>query len=497
MRSSPWTGAVLLALVIAGGGCASIPGSRDPEPAALEALPLSASIAPVTIEPSGGEAEKRYDLVTVLDPAATTAEMARWLGPGVFGRTHVSTGADAVDAFEESWSRGDDLLVEIAVRGVETRFDGHNGLWIPNVVLWWLVMVPAWFVATEEYSLAFTVEAAVRSVDTGEVLWSAQREGSVAGTFGEFDRGWQFFGFLYPRNDPEHWRAVAEELSAAARSEAAALVADELETSFRRMAVAPSMRERTRKTLGLVVGVSRYGDPLTLPPLPFASSDAAAVVEGLVERFGVDPRRHLTSLADHEATGPALRAALEALRKKAHPGDRVVVTFAGYGTRDAGGEPVLLLAEADASGGGRVSIAELAGALGAIEGDVLVVLDTSFDGRGRSVVGGGAAPADPGRDLAPFERAGVAAILATRAGDPLVTLPSVEASLFGFHLGRALRDGVGRESAGLLSSEALGGFLVEHVTADAAYAGKRQRPLAVGLARGPRLRATALEEELE
>lgn len=306
------SGILFLVLGAYGAGCARFPHVGDPQSYAAsgEPLPLRAYLAPFEVEVLPSEKLKEYDLERVLNPRLLGTETLAWLeASGVFTHVDSGQGEDRGAALDEASRRGDDVLLEIALRQVNTLYDGHNSWWVPNVVLWWLVMVPAWFVATEEYSLSLTVDLRVRSVDSGRILHQHSQPARVEGTLGEFQRGFQFFGFLWPSNEASNWQAVAESLAAGARGEVGARVCRELDTGFRESAKAADFRDRMRKTVAVVVGVSLYEDSLNLPPLLYAASDARAVARALQESLGVQAR-HLSLLLDRQATREALESKL-------------------------------------------------------------------------------------------------------------------------------------------------------------------------------------------
>lgn len=487
----------LLAVLLVLCGCSAIPAPRDPlelEPLDAPPLALRVSLAPIRQIVAVNEGLKGYDLGQVLRSSMLQAEVARWLeASGVFAGVRAGSGATRAAALEDAWRHRDDLLLEITLREVRTQFDGHNGWWLPNVFVWWMFMFPAWFVATEEYSLVLTVELTLRSVDSGRVVHTSRRRVRVGGTFGEFDRGWQFFGFLYPRNKSDNWATIAEKLAPAARAEVGGTIARGLRSGFFLTARRSRLRERTRKTTALVVGISRYRDGLNLPPLGHAAANASSVAAALRAGLGLE-RRHVTVLLDRKATRASVEAAVQDLGRRAREGDQIVVYFAGYGTRGERSEPVLLLSDADRGGRGRVSLRELSKWLSGIKGDRLVLLDCSFDGSGRSVAASSGPAVKGHRDLAPLRAAGAAVLSACSAGDDLVTLEQAKGSLFALHLARGLRGAADRDHDRVVTPGELFALVREHVVAGAAYFAKRQRPVAVGLEHPCALRLSSRAE---
>ncbi len=466
-------------------GCSAIPAGAPPAAVAgapRAPLALRAAVALPRLALAADEEPKEYRAGEVLDAHDVGGAVAAWLeASALFARARASD-ADEPEALEqETWREGEDLVIELELRELRTVFDGHNAWWIPNIINWLWWMVPAWFVATEEYSLGFEAELVARSAATQAVLHRARLPVRVEGTFDEFDRGWQFFGFIAPRNDGDNWRQIGRALAPAAASALGRAVAEELCRALPAALAAEAARERLVKTLALVVGISHYEDAHALPPLPFAARDADAVRRALQEGLGLSAL-HVTSLSGSRATRAALEETLADWRERLREGDRVIVYFAGYGTRGEGGRPQLLLYEADGAGRGALWLDELARGLGGLPARSLVVLDTSFDGRGRSVPG--APIEDPAGDLAAFEAAGVAAMLATSADAPLRAPEAVGASLFGHHFAAGLGGKADRDLDGRLSVAELFGEVADRTVADSSYLGPAQWPRAAALEGG-------------
>ncbi len=331
------------ALVMALSGCSAIP-TGDPPPArrvGAEGAPgPRLAVGEVELTFAQDEAAKGYRPGEVLEADLVRAELARWIEAteGV-SRVRVARGKSALQRSQDAWDNREELYLSVRLDRFRTTFEGHNGWWVPNIVNWFMFMAPAWWVATEEYSLGFNAEVEVRSVDSNQVLHAASLPVSVAGTFDEFDRGWQFFGFVYPSNDAENWRLVAERLLPAARAQLGARLVQELGGGLRQSLQREEVQRRRRKTLALVIGVSSYNDAVALPELAYAASDARAVAAALTDErggSGLAPRQ-VQVLVGSDATRARVLAALKELSERTQPGDQVLVYFAGYGTRDPDG----------------------------------------------------------------------------------------------------------------------------------------------------------------
>jgi CHAT domain len=455
-------------------GCSAIPPGEEPVSLAgigAERMPVEVGLASIEFAPAEGEASKGYRLEEVIDGDAWREDLRDWLAASaLFERTLAVQGRDR-EALRASWDEGHDLLLELRLAEVAVRFEGHNGWYVPNLVNWFFFLFPAWFVATEDYSLTLEAEARVLSVDSGRVLHQATLPIEVRGSFDEFDRGWQLLGFIYPSNEPDNWRSVFRALLPAAQARLGRALVDELGTTLRARLTEPQLQVQRRKTLALVVGVSRYTDAVSLPPLAYAARDAQRVAATLVEGCGLAPQ-HVSLLTDATATGADVERALATLRGRLRPGDQLLVYVAGYGA-SVDGEPQLLLRDAGPEEG-RITLASLQAALDLPGVASLLVVDASFEGRGRSLAPQGLSTT-PEPEVPPAGGQ-VSTILATTPGAPLLTPAHLEAGLLTHHLVSALR-GVGDiDEDGRITLDELATHLSHHVPADSAFFGEAQVP---------------------
>lgn len=469
---------LLPALVLLGlaSGCSSIPSGARPEGdpalralAAREAPQLGRlGVAPLTsVALSSEESEKGW--LPRADVAFREADLGRALqrslaASGSYDEVRLMSSGTLSEAYEER----DDFVLRLRIRELQTTFEGRNGWWIPNIVNWFFWMVPAWWVATEDFSLQAQAELVLQSAESGVVLGREVLEAEVRGSFDEFDRGWHFFGFVYTPLDAERWRRVAARLFPALRRRLVVQAALRADALLREAVQAPEFTAKRRKTLVTAIGLSRYSDAHGRPELPFAAKDARAL-RSAVHALGVDSSR-TQGLYDGAASIAGVRSALAAQLGRAREGDDVLVFFSGYGSRGAAGEPVLLFE--DEAGGGALPLQSLVDELGRFPGRKLVVVDASFDAGRRAIAGGAQAAAAP-----LTLPAGVSVLLACSEGEPALTSEYLGHGLLTHRLLRALEsadndlDGDGRLSA----SELLGALRSE-VVAESALLGARQEP---------------------
>lgn len=487
---------LLAAAALGAAGCSNIPAGGDPsEDASVRALARPGApslgklaVAPVTsIGLAADEAAKgwRPEQSEKLDPGAIGADLARALS--VTRRFERVRPAAAADPLADAWRERDDLVLGLEVQELRTSYDGRNGWWIPNIANWLFWMVPAWWVATEEYSLRCDAAVTVTSAQSRTVVLRDRVSVTVQGTFDEFDRGWHFFGFVYTPLDPDRWRTIASRLFPEARRrlvvEATRRACEGLETVVK----AESFAAATRKTLVLSVGTGRYLNGTRYPPVPFASEDARAVSD-VALAAGV-AREQVVTLQDSSATAAAVTSAAREHLARASDGDSVLIYVAGYGARGARGAPRLLFHDAGDKEGG-LSLAELAALLAPVRGQKLLIIDAAFDGGARSVSGESAGGGDDLNELL-SEVPGLTAILAASPGEGAAAVEHARRGLLTAHLVAGLRGPADTSHDGRVSAQELFAYVRPRVIAEAALAGAKQTPWAAGLDREVSLPAAA------
>ncbi len=475
--------AVAAALCALGTGCSSIPtGRKAPESLGGDAgapIPMRIAVAPCTVELDKQEKPKGYEPDEVVDADAFSEELVRWVqASGVFAEVRGARGKTRVDQLDDAWEQKEDLLLEVALKRFKVNFDGHNNWWIPNIVNWVMFLFPSWFVATEEYTLSFTCELTLRSVDSNQVLHTAEVKASATGTFDEFDRGFQLLGFIFPNNDAENWRMVAGRLLSAARSNLGELIAQELRSTFRERLKRDDVRSKMTKTMALVLGVTHYQDAERFPPVPFAGADARRIAEALHTNSGL-PKRLIATRVGSEATRGNAEKAIAELNDRARSGDQLLVYFAGYGFRNAEGDGHILLN--DLSGASSLSLKKLGELLKDVEGEKLIVLDCAFDGQNRSQGSKkGSVKTARAEAEALSKVANATVVLSTQPGSSCQAPAPLEAGLFTHHLAEGLAGAADQDEDGNVTHAELFAFASKRTRMESAYFGNPQSPLVVG-----------------
>ncbi|MEZ6185026.1 MAG: caspase family protein [Planctomycetota bacterium] len=477
-----FVGAVALCLV--GLGCSSIPPGEAPparlEGEAPEPLPLKVAVASVEVELANDEKPKDYQPQEVIDARDVREDLAGWVqAAAVFPEVRAAQGEGYAGQMNDAWDNQDDLLLQIKLADFRTTFEGHNGWWVPNIVNWLIWMVPAWFVAHEDYSLSFDAQVTVRSVDSSQVLHETVIPVEVSGSFDEFDRGWHFFGFITPFNDADNWRQIAGNLLPAARAALGRALAGQLRDEVYGRLTRDDVRDSMRKTLALVVGISHYQDSVRYPSLPYAAEDARTVARTLSdpEQGNGLAQRAVYELIGSDATREKLAATVAELGGRMRPDDQLILYFAGYGTRQPDGQAAILLNQAE--GADAVTLAELGELLAPLAGQKVVVLDCGFDGQARSVRSGVAAPATPDAEVL-GQALGGYALLSTSPQATLTTSEHLGMSLFGYHFVAGLGGAADRDENGLVDHEELSAYVREKAIAESAYFGQPQEPYGAG-----------------
>jgi uncharacterized caspase-like protein len=196
----------------------------------------------------------------------------------------------------------------------------------------------------------------------------------------------------------------------------------------------------------------------------------------------------VTQLLNGDATREGLEAALSEVRRRAHPGDQVLVYFAGYGTRDAEGRPALVLYDDDPSAeSSSLTLEALAAALPAGV-ECLLLVDAGFDGQRRSLA---LAPNHPRLPWSLEGASGWRALFACQPGAPLLTPEHLGGGLFSYHLSRGLAGGADLDGDGSLTISELAHFSREKVIGASAFFGSPQEPSSLGESEAFTLKLTA------
>jgi|GEM_PF-2962722 len=365
---------------------------RDPEVLALrdanrKPLALAVGVAPLEMDlagdpPAGLESFRvASDMVDILETAGVFKEVSL-LVPG----------ADPPP--------GTDLVLRLTFHRLETRYEGRNGWFVPNLLLWAALVFPAWWVPDETYSATVHLEGTVASVRSSRRLGSHTASVKVTRDLDDWQRGWLPLGILLAPGvfSDGNWRAVARETLGPGIRKAQIDLARWLAGDFRERVVSGEVSALSAVTHALCVGLSKY-ESLALHNLEAPRREARSLARFLADPDlgGVRPDQ-VGLLLDDEASLDRLRRRLEEiLVKRPVSQDTVLVYLSGYGdvVRTDKGAVHALLAYDSTPGQstGSLSVADLAGAASrSAAGRVVLVLDAGFTG-GPRTRGAGEPPA--------------------------------------------------------------------------------------------------------
>jgi hypothetical protein len=393
-------------------GCGSTPEFRtDPRLASLRSsertpLPFSVAFAPIRLgfDPSevNRKAVKRFSLPPdvkhlreVLLRDLETLPLFADLRP-------LGSPDSPMQPLEEAWNEKADLLLDITLLKWEAAWRGNTAWYIPNLFLWFELLLPSYWVPDERYGMDMGFRIRVTSVHTGKVVYEGIRNVAYEESLNDFERGWQFLGiFRVPGSlGPSNWARVASNLEAGSRVEFEVALARALGEDLRRASETSGFRRAMHKRMAFVVGCTNYGHE-AFPRALYARRDAEALHRFLVDPEGGGlPDRNATILVGEHATKEGILSKLRScIVDRMRPGDEAIVHFSGLGTlldsptgetRKAGtGDPVvakpLLLpydAQPEALAKTAIPLETLLSILHESPGKILLILDTSFQKEG-------------------------------------------------------------------------------------------------------------------
>ena len=233
------------------------------------------------------------------------------------------------ELLDAAYAEGADYLLTLTVERHAVRYAGHNSWYIPNMLNYLATVFPAWWVADEQYAAEFTVHAKLVAVGTMTVAWEKTYKSEQVRNLDHFDRGWMLFGtFTVPGSlELKNYESAAEHVFPHAVNDVATQL--KKDTAALSESVLASTAKRPPATYALCIGAGRSK---SLIDLRVASDDAKAFYQLLIDPQGCNiPARNVTLLVENEPTKKRLTDALAQLAKRAHPGDRVYVYYAGYG----------------------------------------------------------------------------------------------------------------------------------------------------------------------
>jgi hypothetical protein len=236
---------------------------------------------------------------------------------------------------ERAREQGADLCLMLKPLSKEVTYLGHNGWWVPNLLLWAVVLVPAWFVPDETYRTDIEFEAALFDLRTGTEILRKSYRGSQELRLNDFQRGWHVWSVFAGAIDASNYEEAGREIGPLARNRARADLYVELaqvlndEDPTQEEPAAPD--RPVGGPVAVVVGVDH---PRSMKAMSmFAAADALRFSKFLGSHADGSSAQNVVLLRNDEATLPVIREKLIGLARGA---DRVYFYFAGFGVRHEG-----------------------------------------------------------------------------------------------------------------------------------------------------------------
>jgi hypothetical protein len=243
-------------------------------------------------------------------------------------------GSTEKEYLEQAWRNRDDLIMFVKLRRFENSYEGSNGWFLPNLLLWATFVWPAWWVADEQYGAAVDMEIRLVSVHSQKEVARTTLSSSEIRDLDDFDRGWHPLGILrVPGSlDPENWEKVSDVVSKYPLARVKIDLAKYFHQKFRKRVGEPSFSKAVAKTVGLFIGISKY-DSYKRHNIRFAAKDARKVYDLMVgDEPGQVPGKNAVLLVDQQATAENIKKAIDGfIFERARKDDTVVIFFAGYG----------------------------------------------------------------------------------------------------------------------------------------------------------------------
>jgi hypothetical protein len=461
----------------------------------LEPLPFSLAVAPIELgfEPKdlAKEAKKKHVISRGL--GSLREEIVTVLQKTKCFRTVRQLGAEEGkaergDILDRAWEARDDLVLFLRLLKYENSWEGSNGLFLPNLLLWASFWWPSWWIADEKYGASVEMELSLVSVHSRKVVAQEKIAASEVRDLDDFDRGWQLVGILrVPSSlDEENWEKISDVVSPYPISRVEVDLAKFFHEPFRAIAAGPGFGKKMSKTLALVIGLSRY-DSYKLHNVRFAVKDAQGIYDALVgEAPGKVLPQNARLLLDERATGENIRMALdEFINGRARPEDTVIIYYAGYGAQGPyrkGEDAFLVPYDYDHKKGLGDTGLSLSALKDAIErcpaGKVILLFDASFSGEtgGRSFTEFDAPRVMDAVSKLVESRTGAAVLFAAAPSERALEFEDRERGLFSFYLVDGLGGKADKDKDGRITAREMTGYVKDKVYEKSLLKGDSQTP---------------------
>ncbi|MFH1707598.1 MAG: caspase family protein [Planctomycetota bacterium] len=440
-----------------------------------------------------------YAWVPECDFAAETEDLAGLLRDfSLFSRVTVHPGPDESPAavMAGAFANRDDFVLRLDLAEYRVAFDRVTKGYVPNIILWFILTPPTWWVADEVFHSAVSFDLKLIDVYSGEVLFKQTYRGVEQRALDDFQRGWNLFGiFKVPEYlKPSNWEKINRRLTPfALKAAKTAVITAAAEGDLRAFTASDEFRERAAKKVAVAVGVSRFNDR-RIPALRYAAGDAARVQEMLTDTrhgTGINPA-FCRLLQDQQASRRDIMDLVEEYGvNRCRAGDTFIFYYAGYGcvlADPATGAPRGYLVPADCDMG---RVAETALGLDQLRDvftrinakSIILVLDCGFSAgaAGRTLPVAGPAAADlafcDGLTADPRVRV----VLAAGPGQNAYEFESLQSGLFTYYLCTGVLEGEADANIdGRVMLEEVYQYARNNIFEISAYKGARQEPRTLG-----------------
>ncbi|MFH1422141.1 MAG: caspase family protein, partial [Planctomycetota bacterium] len=226
-----------------------------------------------------------------------------------------------------------DILIVPRIKKHQNFYDGVTGWYIPNMINWFFLWVPSWWVKDEIYGAEVVVELTIYSTHSYRRLLSKEFKGKATAALNDFQRGWNLFGtFTIPGSlSASNWRKVDRSITPLAMRQIEISIVKELAGSWHEYFTSEEFESQMRKWLSITVGISRYFS-YNIPKLKYSEEDAISIDKIITTGSNnLLNDRTKKMLINEKATKENIESAIDFLNEHATERDFVIFYFSGYG----------------------------------------------------------------------------------------------------------------------------------------------------------------------
>lgn len=301
------------------------------------------------------------------------------------------------DILEEAYDNITDFVLKLDLVRYKVSFDGFTGSYIPNMIGWFLLTPPTWFIHDERFKSEVFIKMELIDVFSRETIFERLYKGVEKRALNDFQRGWKLFGIFRTPGflGPQNWQKIHKQLTPFALKKVKTAIIESIRRGdFQQFVQSTDFKEKIAKKIALCVGVSKYTDR-KIPTIKFASNDAELMHRVLTDRengTGINEAFCKLLINQQASKDDILNRINEIGILRSRKLDSFLFYFAGYGFIGSDGNGYLIPADCDLDRiqETAISIKELKEYIDKIEAKtIILVLDCSFSATqlGRSLTG--------------------------------------------------------------------------------------------------------------